>query len=99
MIKTSLIALAAVASVSLAALPAYAESEVFGSGDQDLAKAGIIAELRQDGINVSSVEEWNGYVRAFVTLEDGRQVMQFFEPGSLKPVALGGNAVATEVAY
>ncbi|MEI9900674.1 MAG: hypothetical protein WDN31_11760 [Hyphomicrobium sp.] len=39
------------------------------------------------------------YVRAFVTLDDGRQVMQFFEPGSLKPVSLGGTAVATEVSY
>lgn len=98
MIKTSLIALATVAAVSLAALPASADSSVFGSGDQDLAKFGVITELRSEGINVSSVEEWNGYVRAYVTLDDGRQVMRFFEPGSLEPASVG-NSVASELSY
>ena len=97
MIKTSLIALAAVASVSLAALPAYADSEVFGSGDQDLAKASIVQQLKADGIDVNGVEEWGGYVRAYVTLDDGRQVQRFFEPGSLAPAAIGGR-VATDLA-
>ena len=98
MIKTSLIALLTVAGVSLAALPAYAETDVFGSGDQDLAKAGVIAQLQSNGVNVSGVEEWGGYIRAFVTLEDGRQVMQFFEPGTLQPAAIG-RSVATRLDY
>ena len=96
MIKTSLIALVAVASVSVAALPAYAESSVFGS-DQDFAKDGVIAELKADGINVTSVEEWNGYVRAFVTTDDGRQIQRFFVPGTLEPASVGGR-VATDLA-
>jgi hypothetical protein len=98
MIKTSLIALATVATVSLAAFPAFADSEIFGSGDQDLAKASIVAQLRQDGVNANSVDEWDGYVRAYVTLDDGHQVMRFFEPGSLKPAAVG-NSVATALSY
>jgi hypothetical protein len=98
MIKTSLIALVAVASVSVAALPAFAsEDGVFGIGEQDFGKDRVIAELRQDGVNATSVEEWNGYVRAYVTLDDGRQVMQYFEPGSLAPAAIGGR-VATDLA-
>ena len=96
MIKTSLIALATVATLSLAAFPASAE-DLFGDGDQDLAKAAIVAELRRDGINATSVEEWNGYIRAFVTTEDGRQVQRFFVPGSLEPAAIGGR-VATDLA-
>jgi hypothetical protein len=99
MIKTSLIALAAAASVSLAALPAVAEDSIFGSGDQDLTKARIVAELKNDGVNVSSIEEWSGYVRAYVTLEDGRQVMRFFEPDTLQPALIGGGAVASELSY
>jgi hypothetical protein len=98
MIKTSLIALATVAAVSLAAFPASAESDIFGSGDQDLAKLRVISELRADGVNVSSVEEWSGYVRAYVTLEDGRQVMRFFDADTLQPALIGGR-VATELSY
>ena len=97
MIKTSLIALVAVASVSLAALPAYAESDVFGSGNQDLAKQSIITQLKADGINVNGVDEWGGYIRAYVTLDDGRQVQRFFEPVTLEPAAIGGR-VATDLA-
>ena len=96
MIKTSLIALAAVASVSLAALPAYADAYVSGA-DQDLTKARVISELKADGINVTDVEDWGGYVRAYVTLEDGRQVQRFFDADTLQPAAIGGR-VATDLA-
>ena len=97
MIKTSLIALATVASISLAALPAYAES-VFGIGDQDLAKANVATELRQAGYDVSRVEEWGGVIRAFITLDDGRRVNRFFDPVTLQPVSVG-TSVATELSY
>ena len=96
MIKTSLIALATVAAVSLAAFPASAE-DLFGNGDQDLAKASVVAELQRDGVNATSVEDWNGYIRAFVTLEDGRQVQRFFDADTLQPAAIGGR-VATDLA-
>ena len=39
-------------------------------------------------VNASSVEEWGSFVRAFVTLEDGTQVMQLFTPDYLQPAAL-----------
>ena len=96
MIKTSLIALATVATLSLAAFPASAE-DLFGDGEQDLAKASVVAELQRDGVNATSVEDWNGYIRAFVTLEDGRQVQRFFDADTLQPAAIGGR-VATDLA-
>jgi len=42
--------------------------------------------LRQMGVDVASVERWNGCIRAFVRKPGGGQEMQFFEPGSYRPV-------------
>lgn len=42
--------------------------------------------LRQMGVNVSSVERWNGCIRAFVRKPGGGQEMQFFEPGTYRQV-------------
>jgi hypothetical protein len=98
MIKTSLIALVTVATVSLTALPAFAESEVFGSGDQDIAKQNVISALQRNGVDATGVDEWDGYVRAYVKLADGRHVMQFFDADTLAPAAIG-NSVATDLSY
>ncbi|RYE57168.1 MAG: hypothetical protein EOP20_07840 [Hyphomicrobiales bacterium] len=38
--------------------------------------------LRQRGVDVTSVERWNGCIRAFVRKAEGGQEMQFFKPGS-----------------
>ena len=48
----------------------------------------ILAQLQQKGVNATSVEDWSGLIRAYVILEDGSQVMQFFAPGSLEQVTL-----------
>jgi hypothetical protein len=92
MIKNTVIALLAVASISAVALPAYADTNsIFGSGDneaQDWVADTIVTRLQQQGVNATSVEEWGGLVRAYVTLEDGSEVMQFFTPGTLQPTAL-----------
>jgi hypothetical protein len=48
----------------------------------------ILSRLHDQGVNATSVEEWGGLVRAFVTQDDGRQVMQFYTPGTLQQVAL-----------
>lgn len=42
--------------------------------------------LRQMGVDVVSVERWNGCIRAFVRKPEGGQEMRFFEPGSYRPV-------------
>lgn len=42
--------------------------------------------LKREGYNVSSVNDWNGCVQAFVTRADGSQAMAFFDPLTLKPV-------------
>lgn len=91
MIKNTLIALVAVASLAGAAAPAYADS-AFGDNVstemRDFTAASIVSELQQKGINATSVEDWSGLIRAFVTLEDGTQAMQLYTPGSLELVTL-----------
>jgi hypothetical protein len=42
--------------------------------------------LKNEGYNVSSVNDWNGCVQAFITKTDGSQAMAFFDPLTLKPV-------------
>ncbi|MCY1546270.1 hypothetical protein D9M68_822590 [compost metagenome] len=96
MVKTTLIALIAAAAF---AAPAFAvappppeESEietVFGSGSVEMrtfTADSVLVQLKQKGVNASAVEEWSGLIRAYVTLEDGSQVMQFYKPGSLEQV-------------
>ena len=99
MIKNTVIALVAAASLAGLAAPAFAENdsgiglEDFNGEEMDqsgyeTAAQNILSRLHEQGVNATSVENWGGLVRAFVTLEDGRQVMQFFAPDSLKQVAL-----------
>ena len=92
MIKNTVLALVAVAAFAGAAAPAFANESVFGDDStvemRDFMKDSIESQLRQKGINVSDVEDWSGLIRAFVTLEDGTQTMQFFKPGSLEQVTL-----------
>lgn len=45
----------------------------------------ILRQLQDNGVEATSVEEWNGLVRAYVDV-DGRQVMQYFDPDTLAPV-------------
>ncbi|WP_108462752.1 hypothetical protein [Devosia naphthalenivorans] len=98
MIKNTVIALVTAATLVGAAAPAFAESdggiglsdfnEEDNSSSYDTAAQNILSRLRDQGVNATSVEQWGGLVRAFVVQEDGRQVMQFFAPGSLQQVAL-----------
>jgi hypothetical protein len=45
----------------------------------------VLRQLQDKGIAAVSVEEWNGYVRAYVQV-DGGQVMQYFDADTLTPV-------------
>ena len=41
--------------------------------------------LREVGVVASSVERWNGCLRAFVRGSDGRNTMQMYDPATLLP--------------
>jgi len=90
MLKKSLIALGAVAVLAAGALPSLASTDaVFGDSlytQTDLAKSAVQQELRQKGIDATSVDEWGGYVRADVKLANGTTEVRFFEPVGLTPV-------------
>ena len=92
MIKNTIIALVATAAFAGAAAPAFADYSAFGDDSstemREFTANSIVAELNQRGINATDVEDWSGLIRAYVTLEDGTQVMQFFTPGSLQQVLL-----------
>lgn len=46
-----------------------------------------LMHLRQQGVDATSVERWNGCIRAFVRKADGTgEEMQFFQPGSLRRI-------------
>jgi hypothetical protein len=42
--------------------------------------------LRQQGVDVTRVERWNGCIRAFVRQPGGGEEMQFFQPNSYERV-------------
>jgi len=42
-----------------------------------------LMRLRQAGVNATSVERWNGCLRAFVQQLDGRITMEFYNPRTL----------------
>ena len=92
MIKNTVIALVAAASFAGAAVPAFADYSAFGDDSstemREFTADSIVAQLQQKGINATSVEDWSGLIRAYVTLEDGTQVMQLFTPGTLNAVSL-----------
>lgn len=95
MIKNTMLALVATASLVGVAIPASASDSLTTSfashdnGGYSTWDAQVdVAKLRQKGINAISAEDWNGYVRAFVADETGKQTMQYFDRDTLAPVKL-----------
>lgn len=101
MVKNTIVALVAAAALAGIAVPAFAapapvvESNgietAFGGGSpemRDFIADSVLAQLQQKGVNATAVEDWSGLIRAYVTLEDGSQTMQFYKPGSLEQVLL-----------
>ena len=89
MIKNTVIALVAAASLFGAAAPAMAGA--FGDGDADsraFVSEIILTGLHDKGINATSVEEWGDLVRAYVVQADGTEKMELFTPVQLQPVTL-----------
>lgn len=84
--------LLALAAIVPAVLPAQAQtsnqSVPFCTGGEDIsADADLYAmKLRANGIDASSVDEWNGCLRAYVTTASGERQMMLFDPDTLAPV-------------
>jgi hypothetical protein len=90
MIKNTMLALVATAAFAGVAAPAFADTTAFGDVTPEMrefVQDNVVAQLNQKGINATEVEDWSGLIRAYVTLEDGTQTMQFYTPGSLELVA------------
>lgn len=45
-----------------------------------------LMRLRQDGVDATRVERWNGCIRAFVRKPEGGEEMQFFDPNNYRRV-------------
>ena len=93
MIKKSIIALATLAAIGGASLPALASStdSVFGASDYqqtESLKATVAHRLEVQGIKVNYVDEWGGYVRADVQLANGQLAVRFFQADTLTPVSI-----------
>lgn len=90
MIKNTVVALIAAASLVGVAAPAFADT---GSpsivSDYAFEDNALIARLKDKGVSATSVEQWGAdLVRAYVTLDDGTHAMQFFTNDTLTPVSL-----------
>jgi hypothetical protein len=95
MTKNSILALTTAMLVAGATLPAFAAPAPTDSIDNDksyltgeVANDYTLLRLQEKGIKATSVEDWNGLVRAFVVNEDGSQAMRLFDADSLAPVGL-----------
>ena len=89
MIKNTLIAIVTATALLGAAAPAMAGA--FGDGDLDAHETiadTILANLQEQGVQATAVEEWGNLVRAYVIEADGTQTMQFFSPVTLQPVGI-----------
>lgn len=45
-----------------------------------------LMRLRQEGVDATSVERWNGCIRAFVRKPEGGETMQYFDPRNFRRV-------------
>ena len=71
-----------------AALPSIATAALAVERHDDrLDTDATLRRLQQQGVAATSVEEWNGLVRAYVEV-DGGQVMQYFDADTLAPVSI-----------
>ncbi len=52
--------------------------------DEELQDRMDTQRLREIGVPARSVERWNGCMRAFVETADGGQIMEFYDPVTLR---------------
>jgi hypothetical protein len=71
-----------------AALPSIATATLAVERHDDRWDAdSVLLRLQQQGVDATSVEQWNGLVRAYVEV-DGHQVMQYFDAETLVPISI-----------
>ena len=88
MIRNSVIALVAAASLAALAAPAMANSSLVATSDNGFDADYVLAQLHEKGIAAQTVEEWGDYVVATVTGADGRQGFIYLTPTTLEQVNL-----------
>jgi len=52
----------------------------------DSNSASIMSAMRDKGINVQDITDWNGCIKADVLQKNGHVAMQFFDPDTLQRV-------------
>jgi hypothetical protein len=50
--------------------------------DEELQDMLDLKELRSRGVDASSVEDWNGCIRAFVRQPNGGEIMEYYDPNT-----------------
>jgi hypothetical protein len=94
---SSLAALVAVAGLSAPVLAASLSSDTSSSSD-NFNEVIVLQQLKARGIYASDLSDWNGVIRATVTLADGSTTFQYFDIDTLRPVsAIGGPLGQTRV--
>jgi hypothetical protein len=85
MTKTSSLALVAAALVAAVgfSLPVMADENDPMTPDNE---ASVLSTLQSQGIVASDLQEWNGKIRATVTLADGSTTFQYFDADTLQPL-------------
>lgn len=85
MTKTSSLTLVAAALVAVAgfALPVMADED---DPMTPFNESSVLSTLRAQGVNASDLQQWNGKIRATVTLADGSTSFQYFDADTLQPV-------------
>jgi hypothetical protein len=84
--KTSIALVLLSALSATAALPSISTATFAAEHHEDRWDAdSVLRRLQQQGVAATSVEEWNGLIRAYVEV-DGQQVMQYFDAHTLAPV-------------
>ena len=52
--------------------------------DEELQKLADLRELRSRGVDATSVEDWNGCIRAFVRQPGGGEIMEYYDPNTFQ---------------
>jgi hypothetical protein len=88
--KSIALGLALSAIMATPALAAPICSGTFGLSREVYSEADIndynLNMLRSNGVRATSAEIWGGCIRAFVRQDDGREVMEFYEPTNFRRV-------------
>ncbi|WP_156460335.1 hypothetical protein [Devosia sp. Root635] len=84
--RTVLVLLSAIGAV--AALPTMSATAMAMEQHEDrldFDADSVLRRLQDRGVAATSVEQWNGLVRAYVEV-DGKLIMQYFDPDTLAAV-------------